>query len=76
MFKCSGCGYIFDEPEEYVETHGFTYGPYERWHGCPKCASAYDELFECKVCGELYTEEELHSGMCDNCYEIEDEEDE
>lgn len=38
-YKCRDCGEEFDFPEEYVETHGFTDGPYEHWSECPFCKS-------------------------------------
>ena len=37
MLKCRCCGHYFDEPYEYVETHGFTHGPYEHFEVCPNC---------------------------------------
>lgn len=39
-YKCCVCGHEFDEPERYVETHGFTDGGYERWSVCPCCGEA------------------------------------
>ena len=39
MFKCRECGCEFDKPFTYVERHGFTYGPFERWGECPHCGS-------------------------------------
>lgn len=35
---------------EWVETHGFECGPYERW---------WEEWWECRVCGEKFTASEL-----------------
>lgn len=39
MFKCRECGCEFDEPRTWVESHGFTHGPFERWTACPNCDS-------------------------------------
>ena len=39
-YKCRSCGEYFDEPHEYVERHGFDYGPGERWSECPHCGSS------------------------------------
>ena len=39
MFKCRECGCEFDKPFTYVERHGFTHGPFERWGECPHCGS-------------------------------------
>jgi hypothetical protein len=35
---------------EWIETHGLDCGPYERW---------FEEWWECQVCGEKFTAEEL-----------------
>lgn len=37
MYKCCFCGEVFDEPEHYTESHGFTDGLAESWAGCPNC---------------------------------------
>ena len=43
-YKCNHCGERFDEPYEYVEMHGFDYGPGEAWSECPYCGSTdFDE---------------------------------
>ena len=46
MYRCKDCGEIFDEPHEYVETHGFTDGLYERWSCCPYCGGSYSDYDE------------------------------
>ena len=38
-YKCRECREYFDEPHEYVEYHGFSHGPGERWAVCPHCGS-------------------------------------
>lgn len=40
-YKCRCCGEVFDEPQRYVETHGFTDGRYETWSCCPYCGGDY-----------------------------------
>ena len=36
-YRCPECGYVFDEPYIYEESHGFTSGPYEKFSVCPNC---------------------------------------
>lgn len=43
-YKCNNCGEIFDEPQVYYETHGFTDGVYERFSCCPYCGGDYSEF--------------------------------
>lgn len=38
MYICESCEAEFDEPEIYYETHGFEFGPYEKFSVCPFCA--------------------------------------
>ena len=45
-YKCKCCDEIFDEPHEYVETHGFTDGRYECQSCCPYCGGDYEEFFD------------------------------
>lgn len=62
-FKCRECGEYFDEPHTYVETHGFTHGPFERFSECPYCGSGdYDEAYiverEEEIAAEIEEEDE------------------
>lgn len=43
-FKCLDCGEVFEAPAEWVESHGFRDGPYERMAGCPVCGGAFEEV--------------------------------
>lgn len=43
-YKCKDCGEVFDEPQEYVERHGFDDGFAERWSCCPYCGGSYAEV--------------------------------
>ena len=69
MFKCCDCGHLFEEGEQAVwhETHGFTSPPYEKWDGCPLCTSDYEEVHQCKECGDWHYEDELYDGWCEKC---------
>ena len=69
MFKCCECGHLFEDGEQAVweERHGFINGPFEKWSGCPLCKSDYEEVRQCKECGDWHTEEELYDGWCEKC---------
>ena len=71
-FVCLDCGHVFDEPKHYVETHGFSYGPYEEWDGCPRCSGAYATTYECVCCGEYirgdYIKTKDDCVYCEDCY--------
>ena len=69
MYKCCECGHLFEEGEQAVweERHGFINGPFEKWSGCPLCKSDYEEVRQCKECGDWHTEEELYDGWCEKC---------
>ena len=44
QYKCRECGCEFDEPYTYEESHGFNYGPFEKFSECPNCGSFdYDD---------------------------------
>lgn len=71
MFKCESCGHLFEDGEQAIlesflgECHGRQI--FERTYVCPLCRSNYDEAQQCQECGEWYTENELFSGLCENC---------
>ena len=69
MFKCCNCGHIFEDGEQAVweETHWLDYPPYEKWSGCPACRGDYEEVHQCKDCGDWHTENELYDGWCEKC---------
>ena len=52
MYICLDCGYLFEEPKHYTETHGLDTPPYEQLIGCPKCSGAFVETYRCDCCGE------------------------
>lgn len=69
MFRCCECGNLFEEGEQAVweETHGLDSPPYETWSGCPVCKGDYEEVHQCKECGDWHTEAELYDGWCEKC---------
>ena len=80
MKICLDCGCLFDEPVEYVETHGFDTPPYEHFSGCPECYGAYVNAHECDCCHKWIVGDYVkikNKRYCDNCFcnmEIGDEE--
>lgn len=69
MYRCENCGNLFEEGEQAVweETHGLDSPPYEKWSGCPVCKGDYEEVHQCKKCGDWHTEDELYEGWCEKC---------
>lgn len=70
--KCTECGHVFREIDaaQTTEYLGEYFGApaSETIACCPECGGDYEILVPCEVCGEEYTEEELHYGICDNCF--------
>ena len=69
MYRCESCGHLFEDGEQAVweETHGLDSPPYEKWSGCPVCRGDYEEVHQCKDCGDWHTENELYDGRCEKC---------
>ena len=69
MFKCESCGNLFEEGEQatWEERHGLDSPPYEQWSGCPICKGGYEEVRQCKECGDWHADNELYSGWCEKC---------
>ena len=71
MYKCTECGHLFEEGEQAVwyenqgECHGVT--AMERFIGCPVCKGDYEEVHQCKECGDWHTDDELYDGWCEKC---------
>ena len=63
MYRCENCGNLFEEGEQarWTEEHG------EKWDGCPLCRGGYEEVHQCKECGEWHTEDEIYDGWCEKC---------
>lgn len=66
MFVCAECGYVFDEPEKWVEEHG------ERMSGCPACGGNFDDAKKCELCGEEYSTNLSTQGdlCCEKCSSV------
>ena len=69
MYRCCDCGNLFEEGEQAVweETHGLDSPPYEKFSGCPVCKGDYEEVHQCKKCGDWHTDDELYEGWCEKC---------
>ena len=67
MYKCTECGHVFENASHWHESHGFRDGSYERFSGCPRCLSPYEEAVYCANCEGLFLESELYHGYCANC---------
>ena len=69
MYRCCECGNLFEEGEQAVweERHGLDSPPYEKWSGCPVCKGDYEEVHQCKECGDWHTDDELYDGWCEKC---------
>lgn len=69
MYRCVSCGNLFEEGEQAVweETHGLDSPPYEKFSGCPVCKGDYEEVYQCRDCGDWHSEDELYGGWCEKC---------
>ena len=69
MYRCCECGNLFEESEQatWEERHGLDSPPYETWSGCPVCKGDYEEVHQCKECGDWHAEDELYDGWCETC---------
>ncbi len=69
MYICRDCGTVFSEADFFVSRDYFWGSPFDsRSECCPHCSSEdYGEAKECEVCGEYHDEEELISGVCEEC---------
>ena len=78
MYICKECGYIFEEPEKWQETHGNDNPNYfEDFLGCPICLSTdYTLALPCDFCGEFiegeYVELKDKQLACNACYIVKD----
>ena len=66
-FQCHECDRRFEEPDFVTERHGLESPPYEKMAVCPYCKSYFEMMYQCKICGEWFADEELTSGVCDDC---------
>ena len=73
MYICKACGNVFETPKEYIETHGLSYPPYEKWSVCPVCGGNYAYAYECDGCGEYISATYIKvdgKRYCQDCYEF------
>ena len=68
MYRCENCGHLFEEGEQSVwhENYGAEIGG-EMFDGCPMCKGGYEEVHQCKECGDWHYEDELYDGWCEKC---------
>lgn len=73
-YVCLECNETFDEPAHWEERHGFDYGPFEHFTGCPYCGEPYTKAYRCGECGEIiigqYAKTTSGHRFCENCYNI------
>ena len=69
MYRYESCGNLFEEGEQAVweERHGLDSPPYEKLSGCPVCKGDYEEVHQCKECGEWRYDDELYYGWGESC---------
>jgi hypothetical protein len=63
MYKCNNCGKIVEKLKEVEPTYQEC-GYVEDY--C-SCGGQYVDAYQCKECGEWFTEEELDGGICEEC---------
>ena len=51
--------------ENQGECHGVP--AIEQFDGCPVCRGDYEEVHQCKVCGDWHSDDELYDGWCEKC---------
>jgi hypothetical protein len=66
-YQCHECDRRFEEPDIITETHGMTDGSCEKHGVCPYCKGYFEEMTQCRICGQYFTEDELSGGVCDDC---------
>ena len=60
-YQCHNCLRDFEEPDIIEEPHG------EKVGVCPYCKGYFEEMTQCRICGQYFTDDELSGGVCDNC---------
>ena len=68
MYRCCNCGNMFEEGEQAVwhENYGAEIGG-EYFSGCPLCRGDFEEVHQCKECGDWHYEDERYDGWCEKC---------
>ena len=71
MYRCLNCGNLFEEGEQatWYENQGECHGSIAmgRFDGCPLCRGDYEEVYQCKGCGDWHSEGVLCDGWCEKC---------
>lgn len=67
MYECHRCGKHFEEPDWVVERYGLDSPPYDKVAVCPYCHGYFEEMYQCQICGEWFTDDELTMAVCDEC---------
>ena len=71
MYRCLNCGNLFEDGEQatWYENQGECHGSIAmgRFDGCPVCRGDYEEVYQCKKCGDWHSEDELYDGWCEKC---------
>ena len=71
LFVCLECGNIFEESNQWQETHGLDSGPYECFSGCPHCGGIYTKAYQCDSCDEWIVDDYIKIGdnrYCQDCW--------
>lgn len=71
MLKCLECSHLFEVGEEktYTEYMGECHGQkmYDEFKACPVCGGDFEETKACAICGAEHFEDDLISGVCEEC---------
>ena len=71
MYRCLNCGNLFEDGEQatWYENQGECHGSIAmgRFDGCPVCRGDYEEVYQCKECGDWHSEGDLYDGWCEKC---------
>ena len=71
MYRCLNCGNLFEDGEQatWYENQGECHGSIAmgRFDGCPLCRGDYEEVYQCKGCGDWHSEDDLYDGWCEKC---------
>lgn len=66
-YQCHECDRRFEEPDIITEKHGLDTPPCEKIGVCPYCKGYFEEMTQCRICGQYFTDGELSDGVCDEC---------
>lgn len=74
-YVCVACGSLFDQPADFIETHGLDTPPYEHIYTSPCCHENFVEARYCSGCDEVITTEtyvQVQNGerYCEQCFSL------